>query len=524
MPTEFRILGPLEVRQDGQPLPLSGAKERALLAILLLAANEPVTADRLVDQLWGEAPPATARKSLQVRVATLRRQLPDGVLVTRGGSYVLELKTEQLDLHRFERLVSDATDALANGHAHEAATMLREALALWRGPALGDFAYESFAEPAIARLEELRLEALELRIEADLEAGRHNALIGELTGLIAAHQLRERLRGQLMLALYRDGRQAEALDLYQRTRQILNEELGIEPGPALQELQRAVLRQEPALAPAKRFETERSVLVAPQESRNVETVLQLAESLARRPARELIVARLVPSGSEISAEAARLNRHREEMLERGLMVRTAVFTADARGDDLVRLAVEQDVNLLLLDGPHDLGTAIAKTVLARAPCDVAVHVARERPPPDGPVFVLFGAGEHDWAAIEVGAWIAGAQDVTLKVAGPAEGQERDASRTLASASLAVQRVLGIAAEPVLVAPKDQAVLAAVETASIVVVGLPNRWKQSGLGRVRAVLAESAQPPVLLVRSGLRPGGLAPRESLTRFTWTLGAGP
>jgi DNA-binding SARP family transcriptional activator len=524
MRMEFRILGALEVRRDAELVSIAGAKERALLAILLLAANEPVTTDRLVDELWGEAPPSTARKSLQVRVATLRRLLPEGVLVTRGGSYVIELARDELDLFRFERLVSEASIALANGESNEASSLLREALALWRGPALADFAYESFAEPAIARLEELRLAALELCIEAELAAGRHTQLIGELKELIAAHPLRERLRGQLMLALYRDGRQAEALELYQRTRQTLSEELGIEPGPALQELQRAVLRQEAALAPAKRFETERSVLVAPQETRNMDTVLQLAESLARKPARELIVARLVPPGSELSDEAAHLSRYREEVLGRGLAVRTAVFTADARGDDLIRLSVEQDVDLLLLDGSPNLDAAVIQNALARAPCDVAVHVTRDRPAATGPIFVLFGGGAHDWAAIEIGAWIAGAQNATLKVAGPAEGPERDASRTLASASLAVQRVLGIAAEPVLVAPKDQAVLEAVAEAAIVVVGLPESWKDDGLGHVRAVLAENARPPVLLTRSGLRPGGLAPRESLTRFTWTLGPRP
>jgi DNA-binding SARP family transcriptional activator len=525
MRMEFRILGPLEVRRDDELVPIAGAKERALLAILLLAANEPVTTDRLVDDLWGETPPSTARKSLQVRVATLRRLLPDGVLVTRGGSYVLELEADQLDLHRFERLVSAGSEALASGDSSEAASMLREALELWRGPALADFAYEPFAEPAIARLEELRLAALELRIEAELEGGGHTKLIGELKELVTAHPLRERLRGQLMLALYRDGRQAEALELYQRTRQTLSEELGIEPGPALQELQRAVLRQEAALAPAKRFETDRSILVAPQNRRDMDALLHLGESLARKPARELIIARLVPERTDISDEAADLSGRREEMLGRGLAVRTAVFTADMRGDDLIRLAVEQDVDLLLLDGPPDLrGGGPLQNALARAPCDVAIHVTRDRPPATGPVFVLFGGGAHDWTAIEIGAWLAGAENATLKVAGPAEGQERDASRTLASASLAVQSVLGIAAEPVLVTPKDQAVLEAVAEAAIVVVGLPERWQDDGLGHVRAVLAESARPPVLLVRSGLRPGGLAPRESLTRFTWTLGPGP
>jgi DNA-binding SARP family transcriptional activator len=524
MRTEFRILGPLEVRQDDEPVPITGAKERALLAILLLHANEPVTADRLIDELWGEAPPSTARKSLQVRVATLRRALPQGVLITRGGSYLVQVDPDQLDLLRFERLLSDGRQALADGDAETAAATLRQAIGLWRGPALADLAHETFSEPAVARLEELRLAALELRIEAELASGLHAQLIGELTELVAAHPLRERLRGQLMLALYRDGRQADALELYRRTRETFTAELGIEPGPALQELQRAVLRQDAALAPARPADPERSILVAPQDGRDMAALLGLAESLARRPARELILARLIPRGSDVGDEAARLNEHRQELLGRGIAVRTAVFTTGSRGDDLVRLAVEQDVDLILLEGTHDLATAVVEEVLARAPCDVAVHVARDESPTTGPVFVLFGGGEHDWAAIEVGAWIAGAREQALKLAGPVQGRERDASRALASASLAVQRVLGIVAEPVLVAPEDDALVAAAADAATAVAGLPERWRHEGLGRVRTALVERGRPPVLLVRRGLRPGGLAPRESLTRFTWTLGPAP
>jgi DNA-binding SARP family transcriptional activator len=517
---EFRILGPLEVRRNDRPVSIRGAKERALLAILLLQANEPVTTDRLVDELWGERPPLTARKSLQVRVATLRRSLAEGVLVTRGGGYLIRVDRDQLDLLEFEQRLADGRQRLADGDPDAAAAALREALALWRGPPLADFTYESFAETAIARLDELRIAALELRIEAELALGLHPQLVGELKELVAVHPLRERLRGQLMLALYRDGRQAEALELYHRTRETFTEELGLEPSPALQELQRAVLRQDAALAPGEPPGSDRSILVAPQDGGDIDALLGLAESLARRPARELILARLVPRRSDLGDEAARLDERRQELLGRGIAIRTAVFTTAARGDDLVRLAVEQDVDLLLLDGTHDLGAAVVEQVLGRAPCDVGLHVGRASSPSKGPVFVLFGGGEHDWAAIEVGAWIAGAGEVALKLAGPAPGRGRDSSRTLASASLAVQRALGIAAEPVLVAPSDQAVLAAVADAAIVVAGLPERWKRAGLGRVRTALAERAHPPVLLVRRGLRPGGLAPRESLTRFTWTI----
>jgi DNA-binding SARP family transcriptional activator len=517
---EFRILGPLEVRQDGLPVAITGAKERALLAVLLLHANEAVTNDRLVDEIWGEDPPSTARKSLQVRVVALRRALPKNTLTTRGAGYSIELAPDQLDLHRFERLVVESRQASADGDLRTAAATLREALALWRGPSLADFADEPFAAPAIARLEELRLGALELRVDAELTLGLHAQLVGELKELVSAQPFRERLRGQLMLALYRDGRQAEALELYDRTRATFVEELGIEPGPALRELQRAVLRQDVALAPETTFEAERSILVAPQEARDLEAVLELAEALVRRPPRELILARLVPHGSDIGGEAVRLNERGQQLLARGIAARTAVFTTASGGDDLVRLAVEQDVDLLLLDGPHDLAAPAVETVLARAPCDVAVHVAHGRPGAAGPVVVLFGGGEHDWTAIEIGAWIARARDSVLRLAGPAQGRDRDASRTLASASLAVQRVLGVAAEPALVVPDEEAVLAAVADAALVVVGLPERWKHEGLGRVRGAIARSARPPALLVRRGLRPGGLAPREAVTRFTWTL----
>jgi DNA-binding SARP family transcriptional activator len=517
---EFRILGPLEVWHEGRPVRVGGAKERALLVILLLHANEAVSVDRLIDELWNDAPPATARKSVQVRVAGLRRALGDGTLRTSGAGYLIRLDADQLDLHEFERLLSDGRRALVDGDPSTAAGELREALALWRGPALADFAYESFAQPAIARLEELRLSALELRIEAELALGLRTQVVGELEELIAAHPLRERLRGQLMLALYQDGRQAEALAVYQRTREQLIDDLGIEPGPALQHLQKAILLQEPALE-AVVAAPDRSILVAPQAARRLDALLVLAESLARHPLRELILAQLIPEGADVTRAAALLNEHRRTLMARRIATRAVAFTSAMPGDDLVRIALKQDVDLLLVDSTPDLsGNPVLETVLARAPCDVAVLIGREDPPREGPVLVLFGGSDHDWTAVELGAWIAGAQGVPLRLAGPAEGAGRDASRALASASLAVQRVFGVATEPMLLPLAEADVLAAAAEAALVVVGLPERWHQDGLGRVRTALAASAQPPALLVRRGLRPGGLAPRESLTRFTWTL----
>jgi DNA-binding SARP family transcriptional activator/ABC-type transport system substrate-binding protein len=248
---EFRLLGPLEVEDDGRPLTLSGAKQRALLAILLLNANEVVSRDRLIEELWGARPPPTAPHSLEVYVSRLRKTLHANGdhqwLLTRPGGYVLQLKREQLDVNRFERLVAEGRRSLAAADYKRAAQQLAEGLALWRGPALSDLAYESFAGSEIDRLEEERLAALEDRIEAELALGRHAALIGELETLRGKNLLRERLHAQLMLALYRSGRQAEALAVYRETRQHLIDELGIEPSPDLQRLERAILRQDPAL-------------------------------------------------------------------------------------------------------------------------------------------------------------------------------------------------------------------------------------------------------------------------------------
>ncbi len=244
---ELRILGPLEVRVAERVLPLSGARQRTVLALLLLRAGEVVSSDRLIDELWGERPPPSALDTLQVYVSRLRKVLPEGTVVTEGRGYRLAVAGEQIDAGRFERLAGEGRAALAEGDPERSARLLREALDLWRGPALADFAYEPFAQGEIARLEELRVLALEERLEADLASGRAAELVGELEALVGAHPLRERLRGQLMRALYRSGRQAEALRAYQDARRTLGDELGIEPSPALRDLERAVLAQDPAL-------------------------------------------------------------------------------------------------------------------------------------------------------------------------------------------------------------------------------------------------------------------------------------
>ena len=247
--TEYRILGPVEVSVGGRAIEIGGPRLRRLLAILLLHANEPVPRGTLVHDLWGDQPPAGAQGSLEVYISRLRKALGSPVLLTRPGAYVLQVDDGDLDADRFEQLVRQGRSELAENKPGPAAASLRAALRLWRGPALGDLADELFAQVEAGRLEELRLGATEDRIEADLALGRHADLVDELEALVAAHPLRERLHGQLMVALYRGGRQAEALDAYRAARQMLIRELGLEPGPALRRLERAILRQDPALDP-----------------------------------------------------------------------------------------------------------------------------------------------------------------------------------------------------------------------------------------------------------------------------------
>jgi DNA-binding SARP family transcriptional activator len=242
---EFRILGPLEVVGDDGPLALGGQKLRALLGLLLVRAGEVVATDRLVSDLWGEHPPKTATTSLQNFVSQLRKLLGPDALETKPPGYVLHVDPEGFDLARFERLVAQARGA---GPA-ERARLLRDALGLWRGPPLADLAFETFAQSEIRRLEELRAEAMEARIDADLELGAGAELVGELESLVVQFPLREGLRAQLMLALYRSGRQADAIQAYHEARHTLVDELGIEPGPALKQVYTAILRQERSLQP-----------------------------------------------------------------------------------------------------------------------------------------------------------------------------------------------------------------------------------------------------------------------------------
>jgi DNA-binding SARP family transcriptional activator/streptogramin lyase len=241
---KYLILGPLEVRDGETEVALGGRQQRKLLAILLLHAEEPVSSDRLIDELWSGNPPETAAKALQGYVSSLRKQLGPETVETVGAGYRLIAGPQDIDADCFEQLLAEAR-SLERGPA---AAKLREALALWRGPALADFAYQDFARPEIERLEEMHLGGIERRIDLELALGHHDDLVPELEALVNSHPLRERLRGHLMVALYRSGRQAEALDAYRDARTVLRDELGLDPSEDLQALQRAILDHDPALA------------------------------------------------------------------------------------------------------------------------------------------------------------------------------------------------------------------------------------------------------------------------------------
>jgi DNA-binding SARP family transcriptional activator len=537
---EFRILGPLEVVADGRVLPVGRGRQRALLAILLLRANQIIPTERLIDDLWGGEPPSTAPKMVQMYVAELRRALGKDVLTTASPGYTLRVEEHELDLDRFERLVGEARESDPTA----AAALLRRALALWRGPPIGEFAYDPWAQTEIARLEELRLTALEDRFDADLATGRAGDIVGELEAVARNHPFRDRLGAQLMLALYRAGRQAEALQHYRRRRTELDEELGLEPSQLLQRLERAILTQDPSLdAPpptvthaardvdhgefdAGVVAPENAVLVAPRDEGRLADLLALAEPLAAAPpARELIVARVVSSAEPGALKRAseQLLGERDQLVGRGLAARIAVFTSPSPGEDIVRLASDHAVDLVLIDVSRTdpLADDVAG-VIAAAPCDIALHVGdAPRLGPDAPVLVPFGGAEHDWAALELGAWIARSQRVGLTLLGSASRRERrDASRLLADASLLVQKTAGVVAEPLLSPPGVDELIAAAANAGLLVVGLSERWREEGFGPFRLALVERSPAPALFVRRGPRPGGLAPAASRTRYTWSL----
>jgi DNA-binding SARP family transcriptional activator len=521
---EFRILGPLEVVDAGGAVPLGGVKQRMLLALLLLTPNRPVSVDRLIDALWSDDPPAAASNALQFHVSQLRKVLGDSAsIVTQDPGYLIRINPGQLDLLQFERLVTEAERA----DAARASELLGEALGLWRGAALAELADDVLSQPEAQRLEAARLAALELRIDSDLALGRNAKLIPELEALVRAHPLHEGLVGALMRALYGAGRQAEALDVYRTTRERFDSELGIEPSPFLRELERAILQQDPELGLEQSASGSlRSILVLVGDEGRMPDLLAIAEALAAGSGRELILVRFTAGADELAAATASLAAQREALAVRGVRCRVASYTAAEAGAEAAVLATEQAVDLILSEAPQELlaDGALAEpfsSLLERAPCDVGLLTAGTRAAA-GPVVTPFGGAEHDWSAIELAAWLASALGTTLRLLGteadPVLGR-RDASKLLARASLLVQQIVGIVTEPRLIEPGEAGVVEAAEDARVLVVGLSDRWREEGIGPVRAAVANAAPAPILFVRSGLNARGLAPSQTMTRFTWT-----
>jgi DNA-binding SARP family transcriptional activator len=378
----FLMLGPLEVCDEGGVVALGGIKPRAVLAMLLLHANEPVSAERLAVALWGEDAPAGVAKNVYVHVSRLRSALGDrGVIETTPAGYRLRVGADELDVARFERLAEDGRRALAEGQPEQAGVVLREALGLWRGPPLAELAWEPFAGAEIARLEEQRLATLEARIEADLGAGRHYELVGELRQLVAVHPTRERLAADLMLALYRCGRQSEALEVYQDTRRLLVTEVGIEPGLRLRKLQDAILRHDESLeqrggvSPSSELD---AVTASPNGSAGREM------GVAAGPVRVALPRALDSSGPFVGRDNE-LAVLRERWAKASDAVGSMVVIAGEPGIGKTRLASElaaevHEAGALVLYGRCDegLGVPYQPFVEALRPCARALGVDRLR--------------------------------------------------------------------------------------------------------------------------------------------------
>jgi DNA-binding SARP family transcriptional activator len=375
MALEFRVLGPLEVRRDGELIAIPAPKQRALLGLLLLRANEAVPQDELIDQLWGEDAPPTARASLQNQVHALRKLLGYEVLERQPAGYVVHVEPEQLDLARFEHLVAEGRRA----EPRVRVAKLRDALSFWRGPALVEFPNEPFAQHEINRLEEERLTALEDRIEAELELGRHVDIVAELDTLVDRHPLRERFWAQLMLALYRAGRQADALAAYRRAHHAFADELGIEPGTVLRELQRAILVQDPALDDGTRqigSTLERAAAILPRPARErAESLYEYGVALLRTGERRQALSTLaaaerlaVEAGERGIEERARLYHsyltvwtEGKRPLEHLADAERAASRFEERGDDEgLWLALGQQAQMVGMEGRADAALVIAE--------------------------------------------------------------------------------------------------------------------------------------------------------------------
>jgi DNA-binding SARP family transcriptional activator len=504
---EFRVLGPLEALRDGEVVSLAGAKQQALLALLLLEGGRAVSTRRLTDGLWGGAAPATATKGLQLHVSRLRKALGSSVIETRPDGYLLATKGVSVDLTRFEELTESGRSQASAGRHGEAGRLFGEALALWRGEAL-----EGLDEPGLAplraRLDELRLAVQEQRVDVLLASGEHTRLLPELTLLAQSQPLRERLQEQLMLALYRDGRQAEALAVYRRLRETLQQQLGLEPQPRLRSFEQAILRQDGYLDPPLERRPQRAIVAAGHEPGRLAALLA---PLAHELSGELILLTPVSHGEQLAEASVLLDEQRSEV------VRVAAFVTREPARQVARLAVAESAALLVLQTTRNRLEEQVLGELRQAACDVVLFVDGAGELPGSAVSVLFGGSPEDWKAVELAAALARAGSVPLRLVGVDLGGS-NASSLLAHASLVVQRFAGIGTRPVLFTPGDAGSLAGAVAGGPLVAGA-GEHADDRLSVSRVRLGEIGVP-LLLLAPGPRPGVLAPPQTLTRFSWSL----
>ena len=493
---EFRILGPLEVVGPEGPVQLGGPKQRATLAILLLNANRVVSIDRLADQLYAGRAPVTAATQVHRQISELRKTLgEDARLETRSPGYVIHVASGQLDLKRFERLTEEAGQALARGEPETAFELQRDALALWRGPALAGLDQEQFAQIAIGGW---RRSFWRLSSRGSTRSSRSD-------GTGSSWESSTSWRRAPTPRALRLPAHACALPVGAAGRRPAG--LSPHPGEARRWLRnRARPRPrragagdpEPGSCPrsgrshrASGGDVRRDRARPSFRRRAARRLLAVAEPLARLPGRSLLIARLLPDEALLASTVAALNDRRASL---GLEARTAAFTTVDPVEDAVRLADAYDVRLILLDTPDldtDAFTTDVASLLERAPADVGLLNGAEVDWEFGDgVCVPFAGGEHDWAALELGAWLASSRGIPLRLLGTradARRGRRDASRLLADASLSVQRASGVDAVPQLIDPAPAALVEAVESATIVVTGMSASWRRDGLGETRRAL-------------------------------------
>ena len=505
---EFRLLGPLEVVEDGRPVSIEGDKPHVLLALLLLEAGQVLSSGRLIDAVWPEGPPGSAGRVLHVYVGQLRKALGAAQIETVGAGYVLRLRGTRLDLLEFERLAEEGRALLDNDRPREATEQLAAALRLWRGDPLADLP-ANYLVGERARLGELRLGAIELRNAAMLAAGRHAEVVPDLAALAQRHPLRESLQAQLMLALYRCGRQAEALTVYRQVQSILHRELGLEPTAELRRLEQAILRQEPRLIADGAPVPARTLVIAGRRS-ELAPLLALGRLAAARSRSDVILIRLLESSADVGAATRDLEPLRSDA------VRVTALRSTSATHDLRRVVADQEASLLLLEvSDEDLR---GPPQMTDSPCDVAFVYWQARFDSALPIAVPFGGSDNDWAAVELAALIAGAANSALRLLAAASPGDGDVDRFLASAALIIQRFLPAAVEPVVMERGDAGTSAALAGCGLVITGLGD-WAAEGIGDARLRLTRRAVPAIF-VRRGLRPGLIAPAHTLTRFRWTV----